>query len=392
MSRSDLVIVGAGVAGCALAASLRLRGWCGSITLFEIGRGEGGRAATRRSRLDPDRRINHGAPLFNVEHPLPLLQALQDGGWIEPYTGAIASLDASGSLGPPFADPLLTGELWQGAGGCMEQLCIGLLQLARQHPGPLTLLTNTLVRHIEPIAGLQWRLRGREGKVLHHSPWLVLSGTLLAHPRCQQLLGWDAVPLQQAATRLHDPQLDQTAVHLAAIEAMPSLNLLMRLTPEQAQPWLAQPWRLLQLEPRAQQRWPLRRISIQPRPDGSCAVVAESSAALAQSHGAVVGSGSSAATTLAMQQDSEQHEAALQTLHDALEQTLHLEISGHQQLMRWSAAFPLAPGVPAEHMLCLNSQIGFCGDAIAGVGFGRVEGALRSADALAEQLMGEALS
>jgi predicted NAD/FAD-dependent oxidoreductase len=30
--------------------------------------------------------------------------------------------------------------------------------------------------------------------------------------------------------------------------------------------------------------------------------------------------------------------------------------------------------------------VGFCGDAIAGAGFGRVEGALRSAEALSAQL------
>jgi len=57
-----------------------------------------------------------------------------------------------------------------------------------------------------------------------------------------------------------------------------------------------------------------------------------------------------------------------------------------RQLMRWGAAFPQTPGLSFELSLCANSRIGFCGDAIAGLGFGRVEGALRSAEALADQI------
>ena len=54
--------------------------------------------------------------------------------------------------------------------------------------------------------------------------------------------------------------------------------------------------------------------------------------------------------------------------------------------MRWGAAFPLPPGLPAPLQLCPASRLGFCGDFVAGPGFGRVEGALRSAEALATGL------
>jgi predicted NAD/FAD-dependent oxidoreductase len=57
-----------------------------------------------------------------------------------------------------------------------------------------------------------------------------------------------------------------------------------------------------------------------------------------------------------------------------------------RQLMRWGAAFPMAPGLPTELMLCPKSQVAFCGDYLAGEGFGRVEGALRSGEALARKL------
>jgi len=46
----------------------------------------------------------------------------------------------------------------------------------------------------------------------------------------------------------------------------------------------------------------------------------------------------------------------------------------------------MAPGLPTELMLCPQSQVAFCGDYLAGEGFGRVEGALRSGEALARKL------
>ena len=120
----DLAILGAGPAGCGLAAALRLQGWGGAITLLEIGRGPGGRAATRRSRQDPTLAINHGAPLFNIRGgPEPaLLEPLRSGGWIEPFPGAIHSLDGEGQLGPAIDDGFSDGSLYQGRGGMEQQI------------------------------------------------------------------------------------------------------------------------------------------------------------------------------------------------------------------------------------------------------------------------------
>ena len=402
---TELAIVGAGVAGCALAAQLRRQGWSGSINLLEIGRGPGGRAATRRSRRDPALAINHGAPLFNISSSPPpaLLAPLQQGDWIQPFTGVIQALDGEGRLieahgaGAGFH----AGALWQGAGG-MEQLSRGLLALAAEAAGGTLLRSGTLVRRLEPLPGGEgWRLRGEGDALLLECRWLVLSGTLLAHPRCQAVFGWPEVPLQAAAETLGDAQLLEAAARLAAIDSTASSNLLLSLPAELAAAWLALPWRLLQLSPAAQERYGLRRVSLQPLADGRCAVVAESSPAFAAAHRHVYGSRSSAAQLLGAAADPAQETATLEALQRALEQVVGLRCTGagtgagaDAQLMRWGAAFPLAAGsgagtagLPTDLQLCPASRIGFCGDAIAGSGFGRVEGALRSAEALAARLL-----
>ena len=398
---TELAIVGAGVAGCALAAQLRRQGWSGSINLLEIGRGPGGRAATRRSRRDPALAINHGAPLFNISSSPPpaLLAPLQQGDWIQPFTGVIQALDGEGRLieAHGAGEGFHAGALWQGAGG-MEQLSRGLLALAAEAAGGTLLRSGTLVRQLEPLPGGEgWRLRGEGDALLLECRWLMLSGTLLAHPRCQAVFGWPEVPLQAAAETLGDAQLLEAAGRLAGIDSTASSNLLLSLPAELAAAWLALPWRLLQLSPAAQERYGLRRVSLQPLADGRCAVVAESSPAFAAAHRHVYGSRSSAAQLLGAAADPAQETATLEALQRALEQVVGLSCTGadaHAQLMRWGAAFPLAAasgaataGLPADLQLCPASRIGFCGDAIAGFGFGRVEGALRSAEALAARLL-----
>ena len=389
--RVDLAIVGAGVSGCALAASLRQRGWRGSIDLLEIGRGPGGRAATRTSRQDDGLRINHGAPLFNIRAQTPpaLVKALAQRGAIRPFSGSIQSLDAQRSLGPAMADGFSDGSLWQGAGG-MDRLCAGLLDLAAEQGGALNRRFGTLVRHLRPErskAGVSWTLQDASGASVVEARWLVLSGTLLAHPRGQQVFGWTEIPLEQAAQQLADPQLSAAQAQLAAIDAQASCNLLATLPPESAQAWLALPWDLLQCSPTAQERWGLRRIGVQPLADGRCVVVAESSPAFAAAHLDVYGSRSSAAQLLGATPEPTAEVQVLDALRDALIDLTGLPLTGAQtQLMRWGAAFPIKPGLDPSHRLCPASAIGFCGDSLAGDGFGRIEGALSSAEALAEVL------
>jgi predicted NAD/FAD-dependent oxidoreductase len=385
----DLAVIGAGAAGCALAAALRRQGWRGSLTLLEIGRGPGGRTATRRSRRDPGFALNHGAPLFNISgQPEPmLLEPLRRAGWIAPFAGAICSLDGAARLGPALPDPLASGSLWQG-NAQMDGLCRGLIALA-QDGAPTALQSGTLVRHLEPLAaGHGWILRDNDGSSLLQCRWLVLSGTLLAHPRCQSVFGWPEVPLQQAANQWGDPQLLAAASSLAAIESVPSSNLLLSLSETSAAAWRQQPWRLLQFSPAAQERWGIRRVSLQAMAGGRWGVVVESSAAFAKRYQQVYGSRSSAAQVLGAAPLPEAEEQVIQALDQQLRDALGLSTAGaERQLMRWGAAFPQAPGLPPELSLCPESRIGFCGDAIAGLGFGRVEGALRSAEDLAERLL-----
>ncbi len=369
-----MAVVGAGVAGCALAAGLRRGGWAGTISLWERGRGVGGRAGSRRSRHDPSLRIDHGAPLLNLgAGPVPdLIAPLLEGGWIVPWAGPVAGLSGDGHTGQDADAPLLQGTLYRGQ-PAMDSLCQGLLALAEAAgPAPeLQVHLGTLVRHLVPQGGGGWQLLDDATTVLGQADWLVLASTLLAHPRCTTLFDWPEAPLGQAARTVADPDLDRALGAIAALELEAGCSLLLTIEATAAAPWRALPFRLLEGDGSAQRRWGLRQVLIQPQADGRCAVVAQASAGFAAAH---------AATPDA-------------TVIDTLEQALAVVLAppltavSRRQLMRWGAAFPLPPGLPGEAMVCPASRVAFCGDAFEGPGHGRIEGALRSAQALAARLL-----
>ena len=388
----SIAVIGAGVAGCALVAQLRRLGCTAPLSVWEIGRGPGGRAGSRRSRSDAVLRIDHGAPLLNItgDPPPLLLEPLLQGGWLEPCRARVATLQGEAQLSPGSADGLLAGQLFRGRGG-MEQLGLGLLELAgagvETHYG-------TVVRDlaVDPAGG--WQLLDADGAPLAQADWLVLSSTLLAHPRSQGLLGWPAVPLRQAAAGLGDLQLDHVLATIAGIRFEARSNLLLVLPAAVAEPWLQLPFDLLQFDGAAQQHWGLHRVVIQPLSDGRCAVVAHSSHTFAADHLSLYGERSAVARVLGLPPDQQRQDAAIAALEQHLLQALRPWLGepslegADRQLMRWGAAFPMPPGLPSDLCICRASRVAFCGDYVAGPGFGRIEGALRTAERLALALSG----
>ena len=59
-------------------------------------------------------------------------------------------------------------------------------------------------------------------------------------------------------------------------------------------------------------------------------------------------------------------------------------------VMRWGASRPFDHPLPQSLQWCDASALGFCGDYVEGPGFGRAEGALRSAVNLAQILVTQA--
>ncbi|WP_115010175.1 NAD(P)-binding protein [Synechococcus sp. N5] len=379
MAEVDLAVIGAGLAGCSLIGRLQQLGSDLNIALIEAGRGPGGRTATRRRRDQSGWLLNHGAPGFNLSESMPsamdsLLKPLRAAGVLQRDERAVLSLDVEAGLSPatsPNACP--NGGWWHGVPS-MASICEALLDTAGT--AQLSRQFETRVRWLEHRKN-HWLLENEDRTWSLRAKRLVLSGTLLAHPRSLKMLAWNDVPLRTAVAEGVDNDLDKALSLLQHGQAEVRWNLMVDLgvLALNAEELPAQIW----LDDAAKARWRVERLVLQPQSDGRWGLVV---------HGLDAGEAitpESQAHLLAQEQQRlvellPELLQALPVVSAALNQATPLGV------MRWGASRPLNNPLPQELQWCPTSAVGFCGDWIAGTGFGRAEGAISSGVNLAEQL------
>ena len=379
MAEVDLAVIGAGLSGCSLIGGLQQLGSNLKISLVEAGRGPGGRAATRRRRGQSSWLLNHGAPGFALSASMPegmeaLLAPLRSTGVLQQDLRPQLLLDAKAGLSPangPEANP--AGGWWHGV-PCMANICKALLDGAGSQN--LSRQFETRVRWLERRND-HWLLENEDRSWSLRAQCLVLSGTLLAHPRSLAMLAWEDVPLRSAVPEGVDLDLDAVLAQLQRSQAEVRWNLMvdlgvLTLNGEQLP---AQIW----LNDAAKTRWKVERLVLQPQRDGRWGLVV---------HG--LDSGEAITPESQSRLLAEQQQRLVGLLPELLQGlpvvSAALKHATSLGVMRWGASRPLNHPLPHELQWCPNSAVGFCGDWIDGPGFGTAEGAIRSGVHLAEQL------
>ena len=375
MTDADLIVIGAGLSGCALIYQLRLHGWKGKIALVEAGRGCGGRSASRRRRDQPDWRLDHGAPGFHLSQPIsaelePLLNGMREAGVLTQDHAEIISIDADGHPSSNGADAMPEGGWWRG-NPCMASLCEHLLEQAGSEQ--LALHWQRRVRWLDFRDG-EWTLSDQDRTWQLRSDSLVLSGNLLAHPRSLAMLNWSDVPLRTAVPAGIDSELDLALSQLARCSADVRWNLMMDLELKGTPP------RQIWLTAEARERWQVERLVLQPQMDGHTGLVV---------HGLHDGRSITPESQPALL--AEQEKRLKTVLDQMLREMPKLQMACRQAnslgVMRWGASQPLDHPLQTNLQWCQSSRVGFCGDYVKGSGFGRAQGALESAVRLASRLI-----
>jgi predicted NAD/FAD-dependent oxidoreductase len=138
-------IVGAGIAGLACARELAASGF--DVTVFDKGRGLGGRTATRRA--EPNLRFDHGAQFFTADDPR-FQEMMAD--WLErevvaEWTGKIVRLENSRPENKIVIDSPLQPRYvgMPGMSAIAVDLAVGLcVRTGTQMFGPFNTLVITL--------------------------------------------------------------------------------------------------------------------------------------------------------------------------------------------------------------------------------------------------------
>jgi len=416
-----VAIIGGGVSGCAMARRLaELTGSSAHITLYEIGRGPGGRASTRKTRSMPNIYINHGAPYADIRSNIgrSLISSLGPACTV-PFQGVRGSIDSTtGKFS--LASSKLEGEddkdvdidnkpdYITGANGEMSQITTSLIHDIPSIETKYKTMIRGLSRATTPNG--EWELRDKSNSVVGVADWLVIAGSGVAHPRWSNTFGGEP-PLIAAEQKSPDPKLRAALDSIAKVEASPVLAVFFSCSGSIARRWLSLNYNVLDVKGSSV----LSRVMIQGgvnkdkdggNDDPWCSIVLHSTEDFALQNTGVYGASSSAARTGGAASDASLESSLIEKMMIALKKipsmptfdesngsSSTISSSSHFEygpaLHRWGNAFPKGDALSEELAFLPSSRVAFCGDYVASseqARFGSFESALLSGIAVGEKI------
>ena len=191
----DFIVIGAGISACTFASLLNKRSPDLSILLVEHGRRIGGRATTRKSRKNKILEYDHGLPSINFrerisEDILELVSPLINSGKLVDISKDILLINEFGILSNAF-----TNDIIYRSSPFMANFCEEIINQSI-NPKKINFLFQTLTKSIKRIQDL-WEIEVNNGRLIK-SKNLILSSSLIAHPRCLNILKINSLPLRDA--------------------------------------------------------------------------------------------------------------------------------------------------------------------------------------------------
>ena len=201
----DFIVIGAGISACTFASFLNKRFSDASIMLIEHGRRIGGRATTRKSRKNQILEFDHGLPsiIFSKQISKDILEL------ISPLITSRKLVDISNDI-------LMInqfGEIRNESNNYRYYRSLPFMinfsqEILNQsiNPKKINFLFQTLTKSIKRINNI-WEIKVNQGRFIK-SKNLILSSSLIAHPRCLDILQINSVPLRDAFTPGEDKVVD----------------------------------------------------------------------------------------------------------------------------------------------------------------------------------------
>ncbi|WP_269604046.1 NAD(P)-binding protein [Prochlorococcus marinus] len=191
----DCIVIGAGISACTFASFLNQRFSDASILLIEQGRRLGGRSTTRKSRKNKILEFDHGLPSISFSKHiskdiLTLISPLISSKKMVDISKDILIMNEFGILKNVFTNDKIYRSV-----PFMKNFCEEIVNQS-MNPKKINFLFQTLAKSIKRINDL-WEIQVDNGKIIK-SINLVLSSSLIAHPRCLEILMTNTLPLRDA--------------------------------------------------------------------------------------------------------------------------------------------------------------------------------------------------
>ncbi len=363
----DFIVIGSGISACTFASFLNKRFPDASILLVDQGRRIGGRSTTRQSRKNKFLEFNHGLPSIsfsqNISQDIMTI--------IEPLIHSKKLIDISNNILiiNEFGDikNVYTNDKNFRSVPFMINFCEEIINQSI-NPIKINFLFQTLSKSIRLINGL-WDIEVSNERILK-SKNLILSSSLLAHPRCIKVLKTTSLPLREAFEPGKDEVVDSVLRKISKqqyifrqvyIFYVSNFAAVKTFSHEYLQVWFSNTIR---------DESNFERIIFQKQRDGSMIFVLHCS--------------------YMPNQFKINLENIIQSLISIfVKHRLFRNLFLYAKLidrMDWRASQTLNHFLPQDLQWSSTSRIGFCGDWVDSNNFGGVESAMNSAIRLAKVL------
>ena len=191
----DFIVIGAGISACTFATTLNKRFSNASILLIDRGRRIGGRATTRKSRKNDALEFDHGLPSISfskhISHDIhTLISPLINSKKLVNISRDILLMNEFNVLKYSFVNDNIYRSL-----PFMNNFSKEIINQSI-NPKKINFLFQIFTKSIKRINDL-WEIQVSNGKFIK-SRNLILSSSLIAHPRCMKILKTKTLPLRDA--------------------------------------------------------------------------------------------------------------------------------------------------------------------------------------------------
>ena len=220
----DFIVIGAGIAGCTFVSSLNKRFPEASILVIEHGRRLGGRSTSRQSRKNPILQFDHG--LSSIAFSNFLSKELRT--FISPLIKSEKLIEISKDI--LFINEfgnmnnVLNNQTIYRSVPLMINFSQEIINQSINHI-KINYLFQTFIQSLRYKDNL-WEVQINKERSIR-SKNLILSSSLIAHPRCLKILNIKTLPLREAIRKGKDDLIDSLIIKLRQQDFVKRKNYIL---------------------------------------------------------------------------------------------------------------------------------------------------------------------
>ncbi len=364
----DFIVIGAGISACTFSSFLNKRFSDASILLVDQGRRIGGRATTRKSRKNKNLEFDHGLPAMEFSNPLSYeIQEL-----ISPLIHSKKLLDISNDIliineYGQINNALTKNKIYRSSPFAIN-FCEEIINQSTR-PKKLNFLFKTLIKSIKRINNI-WEIKVNEESSIQTQN-LILSSSLIAHPRCLKTLNTKSLPLRDALKLGEDAVVDSVLRETSKQNFIKRKIYILYVSNNELVRNLDQKYLQIFFSIKIRNDYNFERIIFQKQSDGSMVIVLH-------------------CYYINKLVEINIDEIIKSLVSIFLQYQIFVDLFSEARLidkMDWRASQPLNNLLPRELQWSSISNIGFCGDWFDSKNCGGVESAILSSIRLAKFLI-----